>query len=146
MQQHPLLQAVPWLAALCAASRKVSKLMHMYVPARPLTRARMLPSATRATCTRHVARRTCAAACRHDWRLEQEREKARRVEGAHSLRAKSELHWAAFYGHCRHRIDKVTAGHRITLTYALRRRPGERGLAPLPPLPALSKEQLAAAA
>ncbi|KAG5188992.1 hypothetical protein JKP88DRAFT_303126 [Tribonema minus] len=46
------------------------------------------------------------------------------------------LQWAAFYGHCRHRITRVEAGHRITLTYVLRRHAAEPGLAPLPAVPA----------
>lgn len=29
------------------------------------------------------------------------------------------IHWAAFYSDCKHKVQKVTSGHRITLTYNL---------------------------
>ncbi|KAB5526431.1 hypothetical protein GE09DRAFT_1229269 [Coniochaeta sp. 2T2.1] len=39
------------------------------------------------------------------------------------------VHWAAFYSDCEHEVKKLTAGHRVTLTYNLYYAPGVGDLA-----------------
>jgi hypothetical protein len=43
----------------------------------------------------------------------------RNVDFDWSLNSQSTIQWAAFYSDCEHKINNVTTGHRITLTYNL---------------------------